>query len=231
MGSKMCVWMVLVIMTGLVSVVSADMAVGNPNAGNGWSTTDAVTATSSGYQYTLAPICAINGSGLDAATGTMHSNDIWDLYWDAPWNAGDGNPHPGTVACANWIAFEFDQAYPLTTLHVWNYNYGSEYNCGSGAKDVTVQYSLTGGSDPTEWATLGTFEVAKGTALSDFVGNDVCDFGGAEAKYVCLSILTDWGSPYGDQGIAEVRFHYIPEPFSMCMLGLGSLILLRRRRS
>ncbi len=187
--------------------VASTSFVGNPSADNGWSTTSAVTATASGYQYTLAPVCAINGSGLDAATGTMHSNQILDLYWDGPPGGGTATPHPGTITpCLNWIAFEFDQEYPLTIMHVWNYNYNSVFNCGAGARDVVVQYSLTGGSGPDEWTTLGTFEVAKGTALSDFTGKDVCDFEGVSAKYVCLSIVTDWGTPYGDQGIAEVRF-------------------------
>jgi hypothetical protein len=193
--------------------------IGNPNAGNGWSTTSAVTATSSGYQYTLTPECAINGSGLDAATGTMHSNDIWNLYWDAPAGGGTTTPHLGTVVCTNWIAFEFDKVYSLATMHVWNYNYGNVYNCGSGAKDVTIQYSLTGGSDSSEWTTLGTFQVAKGTALNDFIGNDVCNFNGALAKYVCLSIISDWGSPYGDQGIAEVRFSGSPAQLPCGSLG------------
>ncbi len=187
-------------------------AVGNPTTANGWSTTDAVLATSSGYQYTLEPVCAINGSGLDTATGTMHSNDIWDLYWDGPPGGGITNPHPGTVSCLNWIAFEFDKEYPLTIMHVWNYNYGSVFNCGAGAKDVVVQYSSTGGSDPAEWTTLGTYQVDKGTAQMDFVGNDVCNFRGKKAKYVCLSIVSDWGTPYGDQGIAEVRFYYPADP-------------------
>ena len=230
MCSRMCVLAMLVTI-GLAGVVSADQTVGNPNAGNGWSTASAVTATASGYQYTLSPDHAIDGSGLDAATGTMHNNELWDFFWNVPWNIGETNPHPGTVPCANWIAFEFDQAYPLTTMHVWNYNYGSEADCGAGAKDVVVEYSLTGGSDSAEWTNLGTFEVAKGTALNDFVGNDVCDFGEVEAKYVCVSILTDWGSLYGDQGIAEVQFNYIPEPITMCLLGLGGLALTRRRRA
>jgi hypothetical protein len=189
--------------------VAQVLPIGNPNAGNGWSTTSAVTVTASGQwpDNPLTPICAINGSGLDAATGTMHSNDIWNVFWDCPAQMGSTNPHPGTVACMNWIAFEFDKAYSLTTMHVWNYNYKSVYDCGAGPKDVTVQYSLTGGSNPTEWTTLGTFQVTKGTALNDFIGNDVCNFNGALAKYVCASIIDDWGSPYGDQGVAEVRFY------------------------
>lgn len=189
-----------------------ELAVGNPSTANGWSTTDAVLATASGYQYSLTPTCAIDGSGLDVATGTMHNDDIWSVYWDGPAQGGLLNPHPGTVSCMNWIAFEFDKKYPLTTMHVWNYNWDNVFKCGSGVKDVVVEYSLTGGSDPAEWTNLGTFQVDKGTGEPDFIGNDVCHFRGKWVKHVCISVLSDWGSPYGDQGIAEVRFYYTADP-------------------
>jgi len=32
------------------------------------------------------------------------------------------------------------------------------------------------------------------------------------AKYVTISIITDWGSPFGDQGLAEVRFYFTDDP-------------------
>jgi hypothetical protein len=192
---------------------AAELAVGNPSYDNSWSSLDAITATESGHQYTLDCLHTIDGSSLDVDTGTMcDSQQIWDVYWDAPWNAGQTNPHPGTVSCMNWICYEFDKAYPLTTMHIWNYNYNAVSFCGAGAKSVVVQYSLTGGPNASEWSNLGTFQVDKGTALPTFVGNDVCNFRAHMAKYVCISIISDWGSPYGDQGINETRFYYTDDP-------------------
>ncbi len=166
-----------------------------------------ITATASGAQWDMNPIHTIDLSGLDGATSTMHSNQ-WDTprnNWNAPPNAGLSNPHPGTVACTNWIAFTFDQAYPLGMLWIWNFNI--EGNIGPGIKEVTIQYSLTGGTNPGEWTTLENTIIPQATGTADYLGSAVADFAGTRAKYVCLSAHSDWGSPYGDQGLSEVRFY------------------------
>jgi hypothetical protein len=211
-------WMLVAIAMYGVARANDLVPVGNPSYDNAWSTTDAVTATGSGYQYTLAPVCVIDGTGLDLDTGSVWADvsAIWNVYWDGPAGGGTTTPHPGTVTpCKNWLVFEFDKAYPLTIMHVWNDNYMSELNARAGAKDVLIQYSLTGGSSPSEWTTLGLFQVAKGIAPQNGdPGNDVCNFRGNYAKYVCMSIITDWGSPYGDNAIGEVRFYYTDDPCS-----------------
>jgi hypothetical protein len=213
---KKCVVSMMVVALTLAGEGSAaELAVGNPNAGNGWSTTSAVTATSSGYIYSCLPIHTIDGSGLDVATGTMHDIGFTQL-WVGPVLGGTTTPHPGTVSCLNWVTFQFDKAYPLTMAHIWNYNFDALWRVGSGARNITVQYSLTGGSDPGEWSTLGTFEAIIGTAQPNFTGNDLCNFRGHMAKYVCFSIMSSWnGAPEmgaSDQGIGEVRFLYTDDP-------------------
>jgi hypothetical protein len=190
---------------------AAEVGVGNPNYDNGWSTTEAVTATGSGAQYSLVPTYTIDGSGLDGDTGTMHGID-WNTFWDAPTLGGQTTPHPGTVSCLNWLAFEFDKAYPLTVAHIWNDNFEAYWRTASGAKDITVQYSLTGGSDPAEWSTLGTFEAVRGTGEPNFSGNDLCNFRGKMAKYVCFSAMSMWAGVVTDTAIAEVRFYYTDDP-------------------
>ena len=72
-------WLVVLMVFGLAGIASADLVVGNPNAGNGWSTTSAVSVKASHSQWDRNSIHLIDGTGMDAATGTMH-------------NAGDNNP-------------------------------------------------------------------------------------------------------------------------------------------
>jgi hypothetical protein len=47
-----------------------------------------------------------------------------------------------------------------------------------------------------------------------------------------LKIGVNIGSPYGEYGSGEAfDIHVVPEPATLCLLGLGSLALLRRRES
>jgi hypothetical protein len=225
---KKLVFSMMIVAMAMVNVASADVAIGNPNAGNGWSTTSAVTATASGDQYGLVPTLTIDGSGLDAATGTMH--DIgWAQFWDSLYT-GATNPHPGAMPDAlNWIAYEFDKPYELTKMHVWNYNFDAEWRLPASAKDIVVLYSLTGGPDPMmDWNLMGMYTLGQGTAKPDYTGEDVF-FGGEMAKYVVISIMSDYASPYGDNGLSEVRFYAVPEPATMLLLGLGALAIRRCR--
>ena len=40
----------------------------------------------------------------------------------------------------------------------------------------------------------------------ELYGDTYAGFNGASVMYVCISIHSDWGSLYLDQGLAEVRF-------------------------
>ncbi len=59
---------------------------------------------------------------------------------------------PGPV----WIQYQFDKAYKLTEMWVWNYNVEFESVLGYGFKDVTIEYSLDG----TTWTLLKNMQFA-----------------------------------------------------------------------
>jgi len=147
--------------------------------------------------------------------------------------------------------FEFDQAYPLTTMHVWNLQLANY--TGGGLNNVTVQYSLTGGTAAEDWlyanaggtyvgdptSDPGHFQFPKAPGIDEYYGFDAVDFGGKMVKYVYIAVHDiaptapdggDWDAPYGDVGLDEVRFSYVPEPMTMSLIGLGGLALLHRRR-
>jgi hypothetical protein len=198
--------MVLVAMV-MVNAASADIAIGNPNTGNGWSTTAAVSAKASQGLYGGDSITLINGYGLDAATGTTHSNYdggprmFWNAYLDGH-DAGaeqtEYNPvNPmGSPTQNAWVLFTFDQPYALTTMHVWNLNLAGYL--GGAVRNVTIKYSLDG----TNWLYAnagntyvgnpamdpGHFEFPMGPGTNDYTGFDAVNFGGAMAKYVYLSV-------------------------------------------
>lgn len=127
---------VVMIVFCLASVVSAGPIIGDPDAGNGWSTTSAVTATGSQYNGTgsfgYGTDYLVNGAGLNAATGTKH--DLNFGLWGADEDTGAAN-NPGTAPGGTvWVLFEFDQVYELGHMWVWNFNHSGALPNGSGCR-------------------------------------------------------------------------------------------------
>jgi len=136
----------------------------------------------------------IDGSGLDSAD--RHSTTGSDM-----WLASPGSQ-------TLWVEYEFDQAYKLYQMCVWNYNADS----GAGVRDVTVSYSSNG----SNWTTLQDVEFNRASGSSSYTCNTTVAFGGVAVRYVRLVVHSNWngGSSYG---LSEVRFLSLPsrsrEPF------------------
>jgi hypothetical protein len=152
-----------------------------------------VTATASSSQAdTMGPENAINGIGLNELD--QHSTEGTDM-----WLSGMGDAAPS-------IQFEFDKAYKLHALQVWNSNQLIEVFVGLGAKDVTIEYSPNG----TDWTVLENVpQFAQAPGSPTYTANTLVDFGGALAQYVKITINTGWGM-LPQFGLSEVRFSYIP---------------------
>ncbi|MGE5294335.1 MAG: discoidin domain-containing protein, partial [Solirubrobacterales bacterium] len=152
-----------------------------------------VTATaSSSSADNMGPDKTIDGSGLDASD--QHSTS-GDQMWLS--NKGDAQP---------WIQYEFTKAYRLDKMLVWNSNQPIEAVIGFGAKAVKVEVSLDGQT----WTAVGDFEFAKATGQPTYTANTTVDFAGAAAKFVKLTISSNWGGVVPQYGLSEVRFFQIP---------------------
>ena len=150
----------------------------------------AATASSSGTN--MGPEKTINGVGLNA-------NDEHSVEATQMWTSGNVQPR--------WIQYEFDKAYKLDKMLVWNSNQVIEAFLGFGARSVTVEYSADGAT----WTTLeGVPEFARAPGSPDYKANTTVDFGGAAAKFVKLTLNTNWGGITQQAGLAEVRFFAIP---------------------
>jgi regulation of enolase protein 1 (concanavalin A-like superfamily) len=150
-----------------------------------------VTATASSTQAGMGPERTVDGSGLNA--GDQHSTELKDMWLAA------GTP-------PNWIQYEFDKAYKLQELWVWNSNQIIESIVGFGAKDVTIEYSVDGST----WTILtGVPEFTRATGQATYLHNTTVDFGGVSAKYVKLTINSSW-SGVPQVSLSEVRFLYVP---------------------
>jgi len=155
-----------------------------------------IIATASSSNEGKGPENTINGSGLDD-TGLLHGNDSVGNMW---LSSGDG-PQP------TWIEYEFDRAYKLYEMWVWNSNDSLESLTGLGLKDVTIEYS----ADGVDFVTLGTtHEFAQGPGTTDYAHNTTIDFRGVAAKRVRLTANSNWKGIFNQFGLSEVRFLYIP---------------------
>ncbi|KPL20797.1 MAG: hypothetical protein AMJ75_11180, partial [Phycisphaerae bacterium SM1_79] len=152
-----------------------------------------ITVTASSQAENQGAENTVNGSGLE---NDRHSTELEDM-----WLSASGGQQP------TWIQFEFDKAYKLYEMWVWNHNGLMELLVGVGFKDVTIEYSVNG----TDYTTLGTtHEFAQGTAAADYEHNTTVDFGGIPVKYVRLTANSSWVGFLPQYGLSEVRFLYIP---------------------
>jgi regulation of enolase protein 1 (concanavalin A-like superfamily) len=139
----------------------------------------------------LGPENTVNGSGLNA--NDQHSTDPTTMWLN-------------TSGQSSWIQYEFDRTYKLHELWVWNSNQVIETLFGLGAKGVTIEYSIDGST----WTALpGVPELTKAPGFAGYSHNTVVHFSGILAKYVKLTINSNWGGA-PQSGLAEVRFFYVP---------------------
>jgi hypothetical protein len=151
-----------------------------------------VTATASSHAPDMGPEKTIDGSGLNALG--QHSTRETTMWLSA--NEGSGA----------WIQYEFDKAYKLHALRVWNSNQMVEGFLGLGVKDVNIEVSVDG----TDWQVLEAvpqFVQAPGEA--NYVANTAVDFAGVMAQYVKITVDSGYGI-LPQYGLSEVRFFAIP---------------------
>ena len=152
-----------------------------------------ITVTASSEADNQLAENTVNGSGLE---NDQHSTELEEM-----WLSDGAGPQP------TWIQFEFDKAYKLYEMWVWNHNGLMEAMLGLGFKDVSIEYSVNG----TDYTTLGTtHEFAQAPGSTDYEHNTTVDFGGAAAKYVRLTVNSSWVVFLPQYGLSEVRFFYIP---------------------
>jgi len=150
-----------------------------------------VTASST-HSADMGPENTINGSGLDALD--QHSSEP-----TAMWLSGMVDPAPN-------LTYEFDKAYKLHEMLVWNSNQAVENFVGLGAKDVVIETS----TDGETWVQLeGVAPFAQATGQANYSANTTVDFAGTVAKYVKLTISAGFGM-IPQYGLSEVRFLSIP---------------------
>jgi hypothetical protein len=145
----------------------------------------------------------VNNHGMSGTSGQSdtHSNRSSEMWLTAL--------NPGAN---NWIQFDLGGTYPLSEMHVWNYN---AQDGKSGIKNAQVQYSVNGRT----WTTLGTYQFAQASGSAtqgptDLVGGGAVPFNAVSVRYV--KIVPNAGAGDGNWGtqalfgLSQVRFYSAP---------------------
>ena len=91
--------------------------------------------------------------------------------------------------------------------------------CSSGTPTGPWSSSLATARRPSPWSTprtaptwtkLGDVEFARAPGEAGYTANTTVAFGGVSAKFVKLTINSNWGGLLAQYGLSEVQFSYIP---------------------
>jgi hypothetical protein len=186
---------------------------------------------SSEQQANDAAIRTIDGSGLsEESTAGLHAAGPV-----TSWSFKQGG---GVVNGDEWITFDLGAAYDLTDLHIWQFTRTSHPTDGNrGVKFFDVLVSANG-VDFTEVLSNQLLAKAKNENGDNLPDGDepVQTFSLAVdgVRYIQLGVDSTWeGNGDWQGGFGEVRFEgeaAIPEPASLALIGLGGLMMLKRRR-
>ena len=220
--AKKC--LILSLFIALAGAVPAYAAV--MNADNAYSTCNYIDTT---------PENTINGSGLDGIGNIEDQTHDNHVYGQTMWLTGDvigalGSPSGAPVDPATQaVAYSFLADIELSGLYIWNYN---QPGCLTrGVNDFELLVSPDADPVTASWTSAGSYSLAIAGGVM-----------GEPSQYLSLgttlsgirSVMIDVTTNHGDAGwtgISEVRFDAIPEPTTMALLGMGSLVLLRKKRS
>lgn len=146
----------------------------------------------------MKPENTVNRSGLDDLD--QHSTDSTQMWLS--------NVKPA------WIQYEFDGVYKLHEMWVLEFESGDRSLLGFELGDVAVEYSTDGRNVDDAG---GRAPVRPGHRHADLHGEHGRPaFGGVMAKFVRLTITTNWGGLASQTGLSEVRSPFrrrrSPEP-------------------
>ncbi len=144
---------------------------------------------------------AVNQSGLNYDyhyTHEYYGELINGWYARKPWNVGVTEPT---------LVVEFDRPYVLNEMWVWNHdgmdNTNNDHEYNIAVKDIKVEYSVDG----ENYSTLGsTYTLPHGDP--EGWHDTVIDFGGVSAKFVRITLLSNYGSTSWGYKLREFRFYY-----------------------
>lgn len=212
------------------------MNVGNFNNISGAQYSPPDNAQGTGFTFTSPALNSSTGAAT-AVTFNIMANDSW--------NSGSGNSTPNHVLMNGIIKSQNNndatdqQLVPLNilgltpgntyTLDLYTTENGGGANFSASNGTQTFYQGAQAGADylASPGFIKGTNMVAGTTGLP--VANYV-EFTGVVGANGQINIAHTWLSGSDGSGIAGFQLNVVPEPAGLTLLGLGSLLVFRRRR-
>ena len=157
-----------------------------------------ITATASSEYIAQTP--ASNTIDLSGMSSSLHNATYTDMWLSKA----------DTASGAHWIHYEFDKAYHMDRMIIWNYNQAGVSE--RGIRHCTIEYSFGG----TNWTTLyADLEINQAPGSANYYdGNNLIDLKDVATKYIKFRVhdITagsdsgQWGYSLAQVGLSEVRF-------------------------
>jgi len=245
-GLSLCATQALASIPGSNELLWDFTGIGTPDSGQ------IVAVTADSTQFSGPAENLVNGSGREGDHLGLTQNISG--FWQNNPDLGTHAANPAGAGGNSWVEVEFDQAYQLDKLWIWNHNQGAPtWGPGTGClalpcyswmrsyKDIDIHVSADG---VTYSQIGGTTQLSPGAGANGFVhnwdgttqdpgvgapGNNEFSLGGASAKFLVITAHSSWGE--ARYGLSDLRISEIPEPATMALLGLGGLLVSRKRKA
>lgn len=100
----------------------------------------------------------------------------------------------------HWIMYDFGDQYSLHGSTVWNFNVPDTTN--RGMRDIVIDYS----NDGVDWTEVTEFTLPEAPGSAFYQGDDGPEFDGVVARYVLVSVLSNYGDA-NCVGMSELRIN------------------------
>ena len=167
-----------------------------------------LTASASSSHPSRLPARAIDGSGR---RGEMHDTAVDNMFLSGDLAASAAHPRRGTATGSHWLQVEFDEVTVIREMRIWNYHELAPDFRSMGFKEVTIEYSTTGGADPDDWTTVYEGQIPITPAREHAPVSRVVDFNRVRAKYVAITAAPgrdrNWSDGrHEEAGLSEIVF-------------------------
>lgn len=123
-------------------------------------------------------------------------NSTWYDGWISCQTAPSPNPIRGD---SHWILYDFGELYALHEMRIWNTNAPDLLDWGM--KEVVIDLS----TDGVEWSEYGQFVFEQASGFNNYEGHFALDFENAEAKYLLITGLSNYGG--NCYGLSEIKIN------------------------